>query len=107
MSTPAPLLPTREELQPGAERAARDLLALLTAGSVVVVDEARARAILAEIVVVMHQGSARETARTCAALLDKAAAGVVSATAQGAMKGSAALIRRGYGLPEPVEGGRS
>jgi len=100
--TPAPLLPTREELQPGAERAARDLLASLREGSIVVVDEGRAMAALAEVVILMHQGAARETARGCASLLDKAAAGVKSPTVEGAMLGCAGLIRRGYGLPAPV-----
>ena len=98
----APLLPTREELQPGAERAARDLLASLREGSIVVVDEGRAMAALAEVVILMHQGAARETARACASLIDRAAVGVKSPTVQGAMMGGAGLIRKGYGLPDPV-----
>lgn len=98
---PAPLLPSREELQPGAERAARDLLAALAEGSVVVVDEGRAMAALAEVVVLMHQGAARETARACATLIDRAAVGVKSPTVEGAMKGCAGLIRRGYGVAVP------
>jgi hypothetical protein len=94
----APLLPTREELQPGAERAARDLLAALAEGSIVVVDEGRAMAALAEVVVAMHQGATRETARGCVAVLDRLAAGMASAAAQAAIMGAADILCRGYGV---------
>ena len=97
-SPTAPLLPTREELQPGALVAARDLLAALAEGSVVVVDEGRATAALAEVIVTLHQGATRETARGCVAVLDHAAARMTSPTVAAAPSGAADTLGRGYGV---------
>ncbi len=94
----APLLPTREELQPGALVAARDLLAALAEGSVVVVDPDRAVAALAEVIVGIHQGATRETARGCVAVLDRLAEGMASVSAAAAIKGAADILCRGYGV---------
>ncbi len=94
----APLLPTREELQPGALVAARALLAAMAEGSVVVVDEGRAVAALAEVIVTLHQGATRETARGCVAVLDRLAEGVASVTVAAAIKGAADILCRGYGV---------
>lgn len=94
----APLLPTREELQPGAERAAADLLDALAEGSIVLVNKGRAVAALAEVIVAMHQGATRETARGCAAVLDRLSEGMASVTVAAAIKGAADILCRGYGV---------
>lgn len=98
----APLLPTREELHPGAIVAARDMLAALAEGSVVVVDPDRATAALAEVIVTIHQGATRETARGCVAVLDSAAARMTSPTVAAALSGAADILCRGYGVGRPV-----
>ena len=100
----SPLLPTREELHPGALTAARDLLAALAEGSIVVVDPDRATAALAEVIVTLHQGATRETARGCVAVLDRLAEGMTSVTVAAVIRGAADILCRGYGVGRPVAG---
>lgn len=99
MSTQPPsLLPSRADLQPGVEEAARAILDALREGSAVIVDEGRAIAVLAEVMVAVRRMSAQGTAREIAEMAVGAAEKVARThpTSAATFEAFADMVRRAY-----------
>ena len=91
------LLPSRDDLLPGATKAASALLDALAEGSIVVVDRGRAEAAIAYLLTTQTRSMVQKTAKAVAGLVDGFAGEVSASMPPGvALKAAAKTVRKAY-----------
>ena len=90
------LLPTHDDLLPGATKAASALLDALAEGSIVIVDRGRAEAAIAEVIVALTVGVTKGTAEAVAELINDFAKGSKNPSAEVALEVAADMVRKSY-----------
>ena len=90
------LLPTHDDLLPGATKAASALLDALAEGSIVIVDRGRAEAAIADALATQTRATVQRTAREAAELINDFAKGSKSPSAQIAYEVAVDMVKKSY-----------